>query len=81
MISSYYRSAQGALLVFDNSNARSFHSVKGWLKEVSQFAPADVVKYLVCNKVDLAPGETMTSSSSQWQITDEVNSPDKYSVL
>eukprot|EP01112_Ceratiomyxa_fruticulosa_P009337 TRINITY_DN2431_c0_g1_i31.p1 TRINITY_DN2431_c0_g1~~TRINITY_DN2431_c0_g1_i31.p1 ORF type:complete len:187 (-),score=43.10 TRINITY_DN2431_c0_g1_i31:107-667(-) len=51
--SSYYRGAQGLLLVFDVSNAESFNSVAGWEAESSKFGH-DLIKHkvLVGNKTD-----------------------------
>ncbi|OQR72359.1 RAS small GTpases RIC1/ypt1-like [Tropilaelaps mercedesae] len=53
--SSYFRGADGALLVYDASNRASFTGLGGWLKELNRRATEPVVKVLVANKVDLSP--------------------------
>ena len=52
---SYYRGAQGIILVYDVSRRDTFESLNMWLQEVEQFSMGggkDVVKLLVGNKVD-----------------------------
>ncbi|KAG8988443.1 hypothetical protein FRB94_000699 [Tulasnella sp. JGI-2019a] len=50
--SSYYRGAQGIILVYDVSNRESFEALPRWLSEVETYVNAAVVKILVGNKVD-----------------------------
>jgi len=50
--SSYYRGAQGIILVYDVSNRESFEALPRWLSEVETYVNASVVKILVGNKVD-----------------------------
>ena len=55
LTSSYYRGAQGIILVYDVSRRDTFESLNMWLQEVEQFSMGggkDVVKLLVGNKVD-----------------------------
>jgi len=55
LTSSYYRGAQGIILVYDVTRRDSFENLSQWLKEVEIYAPGegkDVVKLLVGNKVD-----------------------------
>ena len=55
LTSSYYRGAQGIILVYDVSRRDTFESLHMWLQEVEQFSMGggkDVVKLLVGNKVD-----------------------------
>ncbi|KAL1511873.1 hypothetical protein AB1Y20_005157 [Prymnesium parvum] len=51
--SHFYRRVHGVVIVFDLSDRRSFHNVKGWLREVNRFARQDVCKILLGNKCDL----------------------------
>ena len=44
---SYYRSADGFLLVVDTSNLQSLHDLEGWLQRVDQFAPSRAARLLV----------------------------------
>ncbi|EPR56549.1 putative Ras-related protein Rab2BV [Toxoplasma gondii GAB2-2007-GAL-DOM2] len=50
---SYYRSAMGALVVFDITKRESFESVQSWLRELEDRAPQNVQKVLVGNKADV----------------------------
>jgi Ras-related protein Rab-18 len=55
LTSSYYRGAQGIILVYDVSRRESFDSLQMWLQEVEQYAMGggrEVVKLLVGNKID-----------------------------
>ncbi|XP_022644968.1 ras-related protein Rab-1B-like [Varroa destructor] len=55
--SSYFRGADGALLVYDASSRASFAGLTGWLKELNRRATEPVVKVLVANKADLSPSK------------------------
>ncbi|CAF2128690.1 unnamed protein product [Rotaria magnacalcarata] len=50
----YYRGAQGIIIVFDLTNLESFDNIKNWLTEIERNGPEDVKKLLVGNKCDLA---------------------------
>ena len=55
LTSSYYRGAQGIILVYDVARRDTFKSLEHWLQEVEQFTMAggkEVVKVLVGNKID-----------------------------
>lgn len=47
---SYYRGAEGCLLVFDVSDRRSFTDLHIWLDDLKQWAEDDVVIMVVGNK-------------------------------
>eukprot|EP00826_Nyctotherus_ovalis_P007657 TRINITY_DN11946_c0_g1_i3.p2 TRINITY_DN11946_c0_g1~~TRINITY_DN11946_c0_g1_i3.p2 ORF type:complete len:191 (+),score=39.72 TRINITY_DN11946_c0_g1_i3:186-758(+) len=49
---SFYKQCQGVLLVFDVGSRKSFSSTHKWLKNIHNYSSADIVKYLVGNKVD-----------------------------
>lgn len=50
---SYYRGAQGAILVYDVSSRETFSKLDVWLNELETFAnKPDIVKMLVANKID-----------------------------
>ncbi|KAG9043978.1 hypothetical protein FS837_008934 [Tulasnella sp. UAMH 9824] len=50
--SSYYRGAQGIILVYDVSNRESFEALPKWFTELETYVSPNVVKILVGNKVD-----------------------------
>ncbi|XP_071954928.1 ras-related protein Rab-18-B-like [Antedon mediterranea] len=50
---SYYRGAQGCILVYDVSNKSTFQRLNQWLSELETFSTkVDIVKMLVGNKID-----------------------------
>lgn len=56
LTSSYYRGAQGVIMVYDVTRPDSFNNLQHWLKEVKLYSPNNgegVVKLLVGNKIDL----------------------------
>jgi len=50
---SYYRSSQGILLVYDITDKNTFQNVRSWMSNIMQHADADVNKILIGNKCDL----------------------------
>lgn len=61
LTSSYYRGAQGVVMVYDVTRRDSFDNLEQWLKEVKLYSPNNgegVVKLLVGNKIDLADGDS-----------------------
>lgn len=55
LTSSYYRGAQGIILVYDVARKPTFDHLSDWLAEVEQFSMGggkDVIKLLVGNKID-----------------------------
>lgn len=49
----YYRDADGALLVYDITDAESFNKVKNWVKELRKIVGNDIVLAIAGNKCDL----------------------------
>ncbi|KAJ2334084.1 GTP-binding protein of the rab/ypt, partial [Coemansia sp. RSA 2673] len=50
----YYRSALGAIVVYDITQAASFDRAKSWIKELHRQADPGIVIALAGNKTDLA---------------------------
>jgi len=50
---SYYRKADGVLLVYDVSDPNSFLKIQSWLQEIKENAPQHTIIMLVGNKVDV----------------------------
>lgn len=53
MAKSYYKNADGAVLVYDISNKKSFEKLNFWLKEIKENSPEDIKIILLGNKKDL----------------------------
>jgi Ras-related protein Rab-21 len=49
----YYRDADGALLVYDITDAESFVKVKKWVKELRKIVGNDITIAIAGNKIDL----------------------------
>ncbi len=50
---SYYRDAQGAVLVYDVSDRASFVKLESWLNELEMYSTrSGIVKMIVGNKID-----------------------------
>ncbi|KAI0248551.1 putative ras-related protein rab-18 [Lactifluus subvellereus] len=49
---SYYRGAQGVILVYDVSSRESFEALPRWLGELETYVSPEVVKIVVGNKLD-----------------------------
>lgn len=50
---SYYRGAQGCILVYDVSNRSTFSKLENWLNELETFSTKhEIIKMLVGNKID-----------------------------
>lgn len=76
LTSSYYRGAQGVILVYDVSSRDSFDNLKAtWLKELSVYADLDdLVLMIVGNKVDLeAKGERKVSTQEGLELAKELS--------
>lgn len=51
---SYYRDAQGAILVYDVSNYSTFTKLETWLNELETYSTkSNIVKMVVGNKIDM----------------------------
>lgn len=54
---SYFRGAQGILLVYDVTDRGSFENIKNWVGQIQQHADFNVNKILIGNKCDVDPSE------------------------
>ncbi|KAJ1738624.1 Ras- protein Rab-18 [Coemansia sp. RSA 989] len=53
LTSSYYRGAQGVILVYDVSSRETFEHLSNWMEELNTYCSSnDVVKMVVGNKID-----------------------------
>jgi len=65
LTSSYYRNAQGVLLVYDISNRESFLSMDHWFGEAETYAAPGVVKCLVGSKLDKVTARAVTEDEGR----------------
>ncbi|RSH76887.1 uncharacterized protein EHS24_003820 [Apiotrichum porosum] len=65
LTSSYYRGAQGVVLVYDVSSRNSFDELIKWFREIDTYCSEDVVKIIVGNKVDKEFSRQVTSEEGQ----------------
>ena len=62
---SYYRSAAGALLVYDVTNPESFENIANWLDEARVNGNPEMVLCLVANKCDLVNKRQVSTSDGE----------------
>ncbi len=62
---SYYRGAQGALLVFDITKRSSFAHLQSWLEEVRRQGTDNMTVLVVGNKSDLASDREVTREEAE----------------
>ncbi|CEM00827.1 unnamed protein product [Vitrella brassicaformis CCMP3155] len=66
LTSSYYRGAQGIILVYDCSLRSTFDNLKSWLEEVRKYSTnQDAVKMLVANKIDKASAHGVSRAEGE----------------
>lgn len=63
--STYYRGAQGIIVVYDVTDQESYTNVKTWLNEIDRFASENVNKLLVGNKCDLVSKKVVDRSTAE----------------
>jgi Ras-related protein Rab-8A len=62
---SYFRGAQGILLVYDVTDRRSFESIRNWISQIQQHADVHVNKILVGNKCDMTDDKVVSTAEGQ----------------
>jgi len=72
--SSYYRGAQGIILVYDCTDRESFNNVKQWMGEIDRYACENVNKLLVGNKFDLVDQKTVDTATAK-EFAESFNIP------
>jgi len=63
--SSYYRGAQGIILVYDVSNRESFDALPRWFTELESYVSDFVVKIVVANKLDKESNRQVTAAEGR----------------
>lgn len=69
---SYFRGAQGILLVYDVTDRRSFESIRNWVSQIQQHADFHVNKILIGNKCDMLD-EKVVSTEEGRKLAKEFN--------
>ncbi|KAM7535898.1 hypothetical protein Aperf_G00000094481 [Anoplocephala perfoliata] len=72
--SSYYRGAQGIIIVYDITDELTFNNLKAWLSEIDTYANATVNRLLVGNKSDLASKRAVPTEDGQ-KFADSLSIP------
>ncbi|KAH3755975.1 Rab family GTPase [Pelomyxa schiedti] len=68
---SYYHSSQGALLVYDVTDLRSFFKIQAWIEELRLYAPQNIRFCIVGNKIDR--GDRIVTSSDALAMAQNAN--------
>ena len=63
--SSFYRSAQGAILVYDINNKESLENIQRWTEEVDRYSRSNVCKIVVGTKSDLSCPTSITAAEAE----------------
>lgn len=64
---SYYRGAQGVILVYDASSRETFDKLEEWLNEIEMYSTKkDIIKMLVGNKIDKKEREVERTQGVQF---------------
>lgn len=61
----YYRSSNGAILVYDITDEDSFQKVKNWIKELKKMLGSDIVLVIVGNKIDLQKDRNVSQEMAE----------------
>lgn len=62
---SYFRGAQGIVLVYDVTDRRSFESIRNWISQIQQHADVHVNKILVGNKCDMVDEKVVSTEEGK----------------
>eukprot|EP00829_Urostomides_striatus_P009490 TRINITY_DN2079_c0_g1_i1.p1 TRINITY_DN2079_c0_g1~~TRINITY_DN2079_c0_g1_i1.p1 ORF type:complete len:217 (+),score=69.20 TRINITY_DN2079_c0_g1_i1:65-715(+) len=61
----FYKQAQGVLLVFDVTDKQSYENLHTWVNSISEHADQGIIKYLIANKIDLTSERVVTQEEGQ----------------
>ena len=75
LTSSYYRGAQGALLVYDVGLKESFDHVKTWYDRAKQLGGENLETILIGNKSDVPAGSRQVSTVDAEMLASELKIP------
>eukprot|EP00698_Gefionella_okellyi_P006304 TRINITY_DN15686_c0_g1_i1.p1 TRINITY_DN15686_c0_g1~~TRINITY_DN15686_c0_g1_i1.p1 ORF type:complete len:219 (-),score=30.74 TRINITY_DN15686_c0_g1_i1:26-682(-) len=63
--SSYYRGANGIIIVYDVTDQESFSNIQNWLTEIKKYAGETVQKLVVGNKADLTASRVVDFNTAK----------------
>ncbi len=61
----FYKQAEGVLLVFDVTDRMSYENLHTWVNSIHEHADEKIIKYLVANKIDLTEERKVTKEEGQ----------------
>ena len=61
----FYKQAEGVLLVFDVTDRMSYENLHTWINSIHEHADEKIIKYLIANKIDLAEERKVTKDEGQ----------------
>eukprot|EP00914_Ancora_sagittata_P032210 GHVO01065243.1.p1 GENE.GHVO01065243.1~~GHVO01065243.1.p1 ORF type:complete len:223 (+),score=27.89 GHVO01065243.1:51-671(+) len=65
---SYYRGAQGIILMYDTTNRRSFESMRLWIEDVRKHTHGLSIMMLVGNKIDKEPRDVSRKEGQEFAL-------------
>ena len=71
LISSFYRNASLAMMVYSIDSKESFSHIETWLKEIKLQSNPDIKIFLIGNKADLGPEQRKVTLEEAQQFKDE----------
>ena len=73
IMSSYYRGAQGILIVYDTTNMKSFNHLDQWLEDVDKHAGKSCKRVLLGNKCDMRSAKAVDfETATAWAVANEI---------
>lgn len=67
---SYFKGAQGILLVYDVTDRKTFQAIGNWISQINQHADVNVNKILIGNKCDMEEERAVTVAEGQKLATE-----------
>ena len=61
----FYKDAQGAILVYDVNNRKSFDALDFWIQEASKFGAKDLIIVVCANKIDKSSAKKAAVSEKE----------------
>lgn len=72
---SYFRGAQGILLVYDVTDRGSFENIRNWVAQIQQHADLNVNKVLIGNKCDVPEAQIVVMEEEGRKLAEEYGIP------